>query len=220
MVGFVVSQRPSLGAGGPGGSRSPEPGARHKREVSLCGFLLPLHFLPGSSSPRLCIAGQLPQPGEGESFACPRTSVESPWPRPSLRAGLRGRVRTCVQACVRLSRAACGLACGSARAACGPACGFAWPGSCDPHPPPLPSDQLSRGWWNLGGGTKPHEDSQGDLKFSQRTSSGTGSGNPSTAGSPNYKMKGCLSWFRWQVIRARRDGELAGHLLIAAGHCE
>ena len=52
---------------------------------------------------------------EGESFACLRGSVESPWPHPSLRAGLRGRVRTCVQACVRLSRAACGLACGFAR---------------------------------------------------------------------------------------------------------
>ena len=72
--------------------------------------------------------------------------TESPRVRPDLRASLRRRAWTCVQACVRLSRATCGLACGSARAACGPASGFAWPGSCDPHPPPPPSDQLSRGW--------------------------------------------------------------------------
>jgi len=65
-------------------------------------------------------------------------------------------VRTCAQACV----AACGLACRSA-------CGFPEPrvelraalrepradlrvacaaGFCGPHPPPAPSDQLSRGW--------------------------------------------------------------------------
>jgi hypothetical protein len=83
-------------------------------------------------------SGQLPQPGWGKATPALAAPGSRPWPRPGLRAGLRGRVRTYV----RLRRAACGLACGSARAGCG----FAWPGSCDPHPPPPPSDQRSRGW--------------------------------------------------------------------------
>jgi hypothetical protein len=89
---------------------------------------------------------------EGESFACPGGSWESLWPRPGLRAALHGPVQTCVRVCV----AACGLA-------CRPACGLPEPRadlraalrepraalrgrSCGPHPPPPPSDQLSRGW--------------------------------------------------------------------------
>ena len=113
----------SRAGGREGRSRPPSPGAQH---IEKCRFtdLLFLFFLPGSSSPRLCVAGQLPQPGRGKASlahgapgsrygpvqACVRPCVApsrpacgSAWPRADLRAGLRAasqsRVRTCVRLC-------------------------------------------------------------------------------------------------------------------------
>jgi hypothetical protein len=102
--------------GGREGIVLPSPGARCIEKCRFAVFLF-LFFLSGSSSPRLCVAGQLPQPGWGGKLRLPG----------QLQGVAHG-----------LSRPACG----SALAACGPACGFAWPGFCGAHPPTPPSNQL------------------------------------------------------------------------------
>ena len=76
---------------------------------------------------------------------CVRACVAAYGPACGSARKPQSRVRTCVQTCVRLSGAACG-----------PACGLARPAEfCGPHPPPAPSDQLSRGWGSSESGTKP-----------------------------------------------------------------
>ncbi len=82
------------------------------------------HRLPSPLGCRFAPPGELRGIAQAGCSSCARACVAACGLRPGLRAAPRSHVRARVRLCVA--------------------------GFCDPHPPPVPSDELSRGWGTRG----------------------------------------------------------------------